>query len=264
MLICLSGLHRAGKSYFSFQSGIPQKHGFKVFNKKDVVRELCVEEFGTRGINIIDKIIEQLGQELTDENEKNEIIWKFCNKWYGELMDKDPYEITSRIIKYVEEKAHQENCNDIILDAIHNNREWEIIHELDNESALLMFMTPSAVRKERSIDVDFIDKQNTKRMKFWCSDPQLPPLPYMAVGFIDGSLPAEQIENDFTKFVRETRVSLTHKESKKECIDGDFLDFKLQALMSENEALTIQNAKLRYLATQINNFQNENNDELAK
>lgn len=265
MLICLSGLHGAGKSYFSFQSGIPQKQGFKVFNKKDVVRNLCIEEFRHKGINVVEKIITQLGRDFTDENERNEIIWKFCHKWYGGLMENDTYGITSRIINYVIEKSRMNNCNDIILDAIHNNKEWEIIHELDKNSALLMFMTPPNVRNERSTDIEFVNKQNAKRMGFWCSDPQLPPLPYMAVGFIDGSQTIEQIEKDFIKFVSEARVSID-KGCKNECIDGDFLDSKLQGLLSENEALTIQNAKLRYLAmqVQVNDFQNAGDDELVK
>ena len=87
----------------------------------------------------------------------------------------------------------------------------------------------------------------------------------MAVGFIDGSQTIEQIEKDFIKFVGEARVSID-KGCKNECIDGDFFDSKLQGLLSENEALTIQNAKLRYLAmqVQVNDFQNAGDDELVK
>ena len=62
------------------------------------------------------------------------------------------------------------------------------------------------------------------------------------------------------------RMNKNDKECKKECIDGDFLDSKLQELLSENETLTIQNAKLRYLAmqVQVNDFQNAGDDELVK
>ena len=46
MLIALTGLHASGKSYFA--NNIPVKYGFKVYNKKEVVKYICMEETGRK------------------------------------------------------------------------------------------------------------------------------------------------------------------------------------------------------------------------
>lgn len=54
MLIAMTGLHGAGKSYFA--SNIPAKYGFKVYNKKEIIKFLCKKKRGeTIGDNGIKK-----------------------------------------------------------------------------------------------------------------------------------------------------------------------------------------------------------------
>ena len=264
MLICLTGLHRAGKSHFSFESGIPQKMGFKVFNKKDIVAKLCFEFNKAKGINIVENVLNDLGRDFVDRNEKNELIWNFCNKWYGKMMAADPYFITGQIINKILDDARVENCDKIIIDAVHNNKEWEIIHELVKDSGLLLFLTPKEIRDQRSSDVNFINKQNLSRINYWCTDPNLPPLPYMALGIIDGSKSNEEIESDFLVFVEKLQKSFKNQRN----YDYDFinpLDTKLLNLMNENELLALQNASMRKkLENKEKNENNENNDDIIK
>ena len=203
MLICLTGLHKSGKSYFCFESGIPQKYGFEVFNKKNVVIELCKQYYCLRNKDLLEMV--KADNLALDKKDIPGAIWTFCNKWYGAMMAKDPYMITNAIITYVKNHVVDTEKNNVILDAVHNNKEWEIIHEIIPKSGLLLFATPSEIRDTRSSDVDFIRKQNIKRIKYWCSDSNLPPLPYMALGTIDGSGTLEEIDTEFCYFIKQLK-----------------------------------------------------------
>lgn len=242
MLICLTGLHKAGKSYFSFESGIPQKEGFNVFNKKHIVTDLCVQYYAKMGIDIIDKI--KTENPYFNKDEYSEILWNFCNKWYGQMMAQNAYTITNSIIEYIENKLGSLTKNRVILDAVHNNKEWEIIHEIVPESGLLLFATPYDVRESRSVDKDNVFKQNLKRINFWCKDSSLPPLPYMALGTIDGSKSPEEIKSSFNCYIDQLRLSFDAKQTQEMNFISP-LDLKLKSLMSENELLAIENANLR-------------------
>ena len=111
MLIALTGLHASGKSYFA--NNIPVKYGFKVYNKKEVVKYICKEETGRED-------------------------WA---EWYREEFNKDPYNMTKMILEYINldlVNFINENINDkSIINQICNyfenkNHNPEELKEFDN------------------------------------------------------------------------------------------------------------------------------------
>lgn len=131
MIIALTGLHSAGKSYFT--QNIPQKYGFKVFSKKKIIEDLCKEETGR------------------DD-------W---NEWHKEEFEKNPEKITLKILSKL---PLTEN---IILDAVHSNFEWDIIHKYFPESILTLMTTFEVDRKERWNREINLDEADKKRIGFW-------------------------------------------------------------------------------------------------
>ena len=138
MLIGFTGLHAAGKSYFL--NRLSERFGFKVYDKKQILRRLYFQETGK-----------------TDE--------KF-NLWYGDKFQEDPYAILERILSFIPEDE------DAILDAIHSSYEWEIIEDLRPESYLALMVTPRELREirwtQREINpsIDLTSHDN-KRLVYW-------------------------------------------------------------------------------------------------
>lgn len=134
MLLAFTGLHSAGKSYFV--SNVPEEYGFKVYNKKEIVKQLCKEQTG-----------------------RDDYM-----AWYGERFEKNPVEMTSLIINRLPLNE------DVVLDAVHSNLEWEIIKQLVPESYLILIVTLDSIRKERwnlrgeNIEMDVANK---KRVNYW-------------------------------------------------------------------------------------------------
>lgn len=131
MFIAMTGLHGAGKSYLV--EHISKNFDFYVYNKKEIVRNLCEKATG------------------------NGEIW---NKWYNDEYNKDPILMTNRILN---ELPLGEN---IILDAVHSNLEWEIIKSVIPNASLAIVVTPYEIRKERKGTYD-IDKGDSSRIGFW-------------------------------------------------------------------------------------------------
>lgn len=129
MLIALTGLHAAGKSYFA--NNIPTKFGFKVYNKKEIVRYICEEENG--------------GQDST--------------QWYREQFKNNPYEITKKILSYIDENE------DIILDAVHSDLEWNIISSIRIDAEIVAIITPEFIRNKRREDGD--EQKDIQRIGHW-------------------------------------------------------------------------------------------------
>lgn len=132
MLIALTGLHASGKSYFA--NNVPQKFGFKVYDKKMVVESICSEETS-----------------CTD-------YWS----WYQYEYNKNPYEMTYKILSKL---PLEEN---IILDAVHSYKEWKIIESIVPDSMIAVVTAPEAIRESRWDEGD--KEKDLKRIKYWHSD----------------------------------------------------------------------------------------------
>lgn len=132
MLIALTGLHAAGKSFFA--SNIPHKFGFEVINKKELVEYICKEETGSED-------------------------WL---TWYRNEFNKDPFKMTYKIISYLP------TDKDIILDAVHSYKEWKIIKSINSEAMLVVITTPEEIRSKRWEKDDNI--KDIQRVKYWHSD----------------------------------------------------------------------------------------------
>lgn len=129
MLLAITGLHASGKSYFA--NNIPPKYGFKVYNKKDIVKHICKKETGRED-------------------------W---NEWYKEEFNKNAENMTRKIISYI-------NINEnIVLDAVHSDLEWSIISNLVPNSELVGIITPELIRKSRQEEGD--EEKDKKRIKYW-------------------------------------------------------------------------------------------------
>lgn len=129
MLIALTGLHAARKTYFS--SNIPPKYGFFVYNKKEIIKFICKESTGR------------------DD-------WQ---QWYKEEFNKNAYQVTSKILSYLDLK------DKIILDAVHSDLEWKIIKSIAKDAELVQITTPEFIRKQRREVGD--EEKDKKRIGHW-------------------------------------------------------------------------------------------------
>lgn len=129
MLVGLTGLHGSGKSYFA--NNIPSKFGFKVYSKKDLIPYICNEITGR-------------------------LDWK---QWYKEEFNKDAYNITTKILSYMNLKEN------VILDSVHSSLEWNIISSIYSDSELIGVIAPEFVRQQRR-KADDKEKDN-KRIEYW-------------------------------------------------------------------------------------------------
>lgn len=250
MLIVLTGLHRAGKSHFCYKSGVPQKHGIEVFNKKQVIISLCENDYKKQNLSLDDLVVYENfknGVVTKTPEEFEEAKWNYCNEWYGRQMDNDPMQITKRITDFIIlDKDGKAKQHDVILDAVHNNKEWDIIHSHFHDSALLLFVTPKEVRDSRGGNVEFLESKNIRRIGFWCKDKYLPPLICMAAGWIDGSQEISQIEQDFLAFAAASEQALKEQTAQTLKIEPvDIQDLVLKKLIEESEALALENARLQ-------------------
>ena len=129
ILLGITGLHAAGKSYML--QHVPQEFGFKVYNKKEIIADICEQMTGTR------------------DN------W---GEWYKKEFNSDPYKMTFRIISRLEGKR-------VILDAVHSHKEWQIIKQLAPNALLMNVTTPQCIRDTREEPDDKI--KNIQRIKYW-------------------------------------------------------------------------------------------------
>ena len=127
----ITGLHAAGKSYMLER--IPQKFGFTVYNKKEIIADLCEHATGSR---------EDWGE------------------WYKKEFNSEPESITFKILNRIQ-------GDKVIIDAIHSNREWSIIKQIQPGALLLNVTTPQIVRDAREEPGDKI--KNIQRIKYWHS-----------------------------------------------------------------------------------------------
>ena len=129
MLIALTGLHGAGKSYFA--NNIIAKYGFDICSKKDLVRYICKEKTGSED-------------------------W---TEWYRNEFNKNAYETTRLILSYLDLNQ------DIVLDAVHSDLEWKIITSLVPNAELIGIITPDFIREARREEGDL--EKDKKRIGYW-------------------------------------------------------------------------------------------------
>jgi len=129
MLIALTGLHSAGKSYFA--NNIIAKYGFDICSKKDLVRYICKEKTGRED-------------------------WA---EWYREEFNKNAYEMTKLILSYLDLNQ------DIVLNAVHSDLEWRIITSLVPNVELIGIITPDFIRESRREEGDL--EKDKKRIGYW-------------------------------------------------------------------------------------------------
>ncbi len=129
MLIAITGLHAAGKSYFV--NNVPVKFGFKIYNKKEIVKYIC-------------------------KKETNRDDW---SEWYKEEFNKDAYRITKKILSYINVSEN------VVLDAVHSDLEWNIISNIVPDSELIGMITPDFIREQRREEGDI--EKDKKRLKYW-------------------------------------------------------------------------------------------------
>lgn len=134
MFIALTGLHCSGKSYFL--ENFPSSYGFQTFKKKDIVKKLFLYD--------VDKV-------------------KFddSHSWYNYKFESNPYEITADIVNEIYKE------DNLILDSVHSNLEWEIIKMMVPNAKLIEFVTPKKVREERWVSKYKLKDKDSSRVKYW-------------------------------------------------------------------------------------------------
>lgn len=130
-LLAITGLHAAGKSFMLER--VPKKFGYDVYNKKEVIADIC--------------------EAVTGKREQ----W---SEWYKKEFNENPAKMTFRILSQI----RSENA---ILDAVHSHREWKLIKEMYPDALLLSVNTPQIVRDTREEPEDKI--KNIQRIKYWHS-----------------------------------------------------------------------------------------------
>lgn len=132
MLIGLTGLHGAGKSYFC--DTIPPEFGFKVFTKKKELAKVYKSKTGKDN-------------------------WE---EWYRNEYRKNPRKITEFIFSGIKTESN------VIIDAIHSPIEWQIVKEMFPNAELAEIVTPEKIRLQRTPPLDI--EKNKKRIEYWHSE----------------------------------------------------------------------------------------------
>ncbi len=125
MFIGITGLHGSGKSYFAHN--IPTKYGFLVYYKNDIIAD----------------------------------IFNYVPGWeelYRKEYQRDPRKLILNIL------SRLPLDRDIVLDAIHNNNEWNIIKSIIPNAMLLLVTAPKEIRISRR--KENIEK-DMKRIQYW-------------------------------------------------------------------------------------------------
>lgn len=196
MLIALTGLHASGKSYFA--NNIPVKFGFKVYNKKEIVKYICKEKTGRED-------------------------W---NEWYREEFNKNAYNVTNLILSYIN---LDEN---IILDAVHSDLEWRIISSIVPNAELIGIITPDFIRQQRREEGDL--EKDEKRIKYWHNGGGclLTNLSWTINGGASLKI-NEEMFKEFSQYVQKKQLAIQGKH----VIFSDDKNEKLVELIKKNDML---------------------------
>lgn len=133
MIIGLVGLHGCGKSNLS--SIFEKEFGWINANKRKILENMFSKNFAS------------------PESHESIEWYRYMYKSYGapKLME--------LILEIIPKEAH------IILDAIHNPREWSVVKNIFPVSMLVGVFSPQAVRAKRNSPQDAV--LDSKRIKYW-------------------------------------------------------------------------------------------------
>lgn len=132
MIIGITGLHGAGKTYFC--NTIPQNFGFRVFSKKQELEKIYKRKTGR------------------DD-------WQ---EWYRREYKKNPRKITEFILLGIRKNEN------VLYDAVHSPVEWNIIKDNFPNAELVEIVTPELIRRQRITPLDL--EKDKKRIEYWHSD----------------------------------------------------------------------------------------------
>lgn len=206
MLIALTGLHASGKSYFA--NNIPVKFGFKIYNKKEIVKYICKESTGRED-------------------------WA---EWYREEFNKNAYNITNMILSNIN---LDEN---IILDAVHSDLEWGIISSIVPDAELIGIVTPDFIRQQRREEGDI--EKDKKRIKYWHNGGGclMTDLSWTINGGASLQINQEMFK-EFLQYIHKKQLSIQGKDVK----FSDDKTEKLMELIEENNILAEKISKAENL-----------------
>lgn len=179
IIIGLTGLHRAGKSYFR-NSQIPQLCGYNTVNKKELIINLCKKFYLSKNIDLNQIIKDKIINNKTELKRAqqlylfNKLIWEISNEWYEEQMYNHTYEVLFDLVNLASEIYGQK----IVLDAVHNNMEWAVISEYVDKKGIIYFNTPKVIRESRPGELDnaVVNKKNINRIGYWFANNLVPNL----------------------------------------------------------------------------------------
>lgn len=170
IIIGLTGLHRAGKSFFR-NSQIPQLYGYNTVNKKELIINLCKKFYLDKNVDLTEVIKDKIiNNEIELKGNQqlvlfNDLIWKVSSEWYEEQIYNNTYEVLFKLVNLASENYGEK----IILDAVHNNMEWAVISECVDKSGIIYFNTPKVIRESRpgELNNDIVNKKNINRIGYW-------------------------------------------------------------------------------------------------
>lgn len=108
IIIGLTGLHRAGKSFFR-NSQIPQLYGYNTVNKKELIINLCKKFYLDKNVDLTEVIKDKIiNNEIELKGNQqlvlfNDLIWKVSSEWYEEQIYNNTYEVLFNLVNLASE-----------------------------------------------------------------------------------------------------------------------------------------------------------------
>lgn len=205
MFIGITGLHGAGKSYFSHN--IPTKYGFLVYYKNDIIAD----------------------------------IYNHVENWeelYRKQYKTNPYNLITNILSKLPLDK------DVLLDAIHNNEEWNIIKSIIPSAKLILVTTPREVRVSRRIENP---KKDEKRIQYWHNikkDKSIDCLLTQISWSFNGNASMQNNQRNFEEFLKYAK-----KEEKK------YIQTQLKQLIKEEQQIDSKLQTAKELLSQYQKIQ---------
>lgn len=199
MFIAMTGLHGSGKSYFAHN--IPTKYGFSVYYKNDIIAD----------------------------------IYNHVPNWeelYRQEYQNDPYNLVLNIL------SRLPLDKDVVLDAVHNNNEWNIIKSIIPNAMLILVTSPREVRISRR-------KENTekdmKRIQYWHkvkNDHSVDCLLTQVSWSFNGNSSLENNQRNFEEFLKYAKDKELKELVQKDTMINDKLK-KARELLQEYEKIQV-------------------------
>lgn len=207
MFIGITGLHGSGKTYFS--NNIPTKYGFLVYYKNDIIAD----------------------------------IYNHVDNWeelYRKEYRTNPYNLIKNILSRLPLEE------DILLDAVHNNREWNIIKSIIPNAKLILVTTPREIRVSRRIQNT---QKDEKRIQYWHNvnkDNTVDCLLTQISWSFNGNASIENNQRNFEEFLEYA------KKEEKEYIQNQLKELIKEEQNIDNKLQTARELLSQYKNTQLN------------